>query len=96
MSKPFDLHVGINYSGAETPTSRMANLQVYAVVGGSGTESGDDARRSRGLHWNWTRQEIAEWLIGLANSRRRFYVGIDHAFSFPVGYFERYKLKDWE
>ena len=36
-----------------------------------------------GQHWNWSRREIAEWLIALAKSGRRFLAGIDHAFGFP-------------
>ena len=27
----FDLYLGIDYSGAQTPTSRLNNLQVYAA-----------------------------------------------------------------
>ena len=30
----FDLHIGIDYSGRETPTSRTPTLQVYAATGG--------------------------------------------------------------
>lgn len=45
--------------------------------------------------WNWTRQEIAEWLIEQARSGERFIVGIDHGFSFPISYFQRHKLTSW-
>lgn len=45
---------------------------------------------------NWTRREIASWLQGLLESEERIVVGIDHAFSFPISYFERYHLDDWE
>lgn len=45
--------------------------------------------------WNWTRQEITEWLIQQARSDKRFIAGIDHGFSFPLSYFERYKLTSW-
>jgi hypothetical protein len=30
----FDLYVGIDYSGAETPTTRSSHLQVYAAKTG--------------------------------------------------------------
>ena len=30
----FQLHIGIDYSGAQTPTSRLAGLQVYAATTG--------------------------------------------------------------
>ncbi len=92
----FQTHIGIDYSGAGTPTSRTANLQVYAVVGGQGPESVTTPAATGTQHWNWTRQEIAGWLIDLATTGERFIAGIDHAFSFPISYFERYGLKDWD
>jgi len=78
------MHVGIVYSGAGTPTSRAANLQVYTVVGGRGPERVATPAATGDQHWNWTRQEIADWLINLANTGERFIAGIDHAFSFPI------------
>ena len=92
----FDLHIGIDYSGAGTPTSRTAGLQVYAVVGGGGPERVTTPVVAAGQHWNWTRQEIAAWMIDLAKTDERFVAGIDHAFGFPISYFERYGLKDWD
>jgi hypothetical protein len=92
----FEAHIGIDYSGAGTPTSRTAHLQVYAVIGGRGPEPVKTPAATGGLHWNWSRKEIAHWLIGWARSGRRFIAGIDHAFSFPASYFERYKLKGWD
>jgi hypothetical protein len=92
----FDLHVGVNYSGAGTPTSRSAQLQVYAVAGGRGPGPMTTPAAPEGQRWNWNRREIAEWLIDLAESGTRFIAGIDHAFSVPIAYFERYRLKDWD
>jgi hypothetical protein len=92
----FDLHVGINYSGAGTPTSRSAPLQVYAVAGGRGPEPVRTPVAPEGQHWNWTRRETADWLIDLARSDQSFIAGIDHAFGFPIAYFERYGLKGWD
>lgn len=67
----FDLHIGIDYSGAQTPTSRLSALQVYAATQGLPeritTPAAPDTER-----WNWTRQEIAEWLIDHARSGVRF------------------------
>jgi hypothetical protein len=92
----FDLHVGINYSGAGTPTSRSAPLQVYAVAGGRVPEPVTTPAAPDGQRWNWSRREIAGWLIDLAKSGTRYIAGIDHAFSFPIVDFERYGLKDWD
>lgn len=50
---------------------------------------------TNGKPWNWTRKEITEYLIGLACEGVRFVAGIDHGFSLPVSYFERYGLKTW-
>lgn len=90
----FNLHIGIDYSGAETPTSRLAGLQVYAATAGV-PERVTTPAAPESKTWNWTRQEIAEWLIEQARSSQRFLAGIDHAFSFPMSYFQRYKIKSW-
>jgi hypothetical protein len=91
----FDMHIGIDYSGAGAPTSRMAQLQVYAVTEGREPEPLRTPAAPEDQRWNWSRKEIAEWLIGQARSGTRFVAGIDHAFSFPLSYFERYKLTGW-
>ena len=91
----FDLHIGIDYSGRETPTARTPALQVYAsfdteeprrILSPSSTEK---------TFKNWCRKEIAEWLIEQAKKNITFIAGIDHGFSFPISYFERYRLKSW-
>jgi hypothetical protein len=44
----------------------------------------------------WTRRGLAEWLVALLSDGVPTIVGIDHAFSFPRAYFERYQLPlDW-
>jgi hypothetical protein len=91
----FDLHIGIDYSGRETPTSRTPALQVYAV---SGEEEPMAIRPRNALprsNRNWCRKEIAEWLIEQGKSGRRFIAGIDHGFSFPLSYFKKYNLQTW-
>lgn len=57
----FDLHIGIDYSGAQTPTSRLAGLQVYATTGLPERITTPAAPQSKS--WNWTRREIADWLV---------------------------------
>src|SRR3954467_9390200 len=92
----FDLHVGINDSGAGTPTSRSAQLQVYAVAEGGGPGPVTTPAAPEGQRWNWNRREIAEWLIDVAKSGTRSIAGIDHAFSFPTSYLVRYGLEGWD
>ena len=44
----------------------------------------------------WTRRGIAEWLVERLSENQPTLVGIDHGFSFPLAYFERYGLPhDW-
>ena len=101
---PFDYFVGIDYSGAETPTARRKALQVYAAVPGRlpervATPAIATARAAGVTGYSlpryWTRKEIAQWLIGRVEADETFIAGIDHGFSFPDSYFQRYGLKDW-
>jgi hypothetical protein len=91
---PFDLYIGINYSGAETATSRLPSLRVFAA-GDTDPSPVTTPAAPAGEKRNWSRREIADWLIAQARSRQRFVAGIDHAFSFPTAYFGRYRLSDW-
>ncbi len=96
MSAEFDLFVGIDYSGARSPTCRLRELQVYAAKPGSQPEKVCSPVSSNSkVPWNWTRAEIAAHLIDLARQGVRYIAGVDHGFSFPVEYFERYRLKSW-
>lgn len=91
----FDLYIGIDYSGAEKPTSRLKGLQVYAAMDGMPKRVPAPAA-PEGRHWNWCRMEIAEWLVEHARSDTRFIAGLDHGFSFPQSYFKRYGLTSWD
>jgi hypothetical protein len=90
----FDSYIGIDYSGASTPTTRLGTLQVYAAIDGEPQPVTTPAAPA-GKRWNWTRAEIAAWLVAQAQSGRSFLAGIDHGFSFPTGYFERFQLESW-
>jgi len=92
----FDLFIGIDYSGAETATSRLKGLQVYAARPGQQPEKQfSPAVSNNGQRYNWSRKEIATWLTDLANQNVRYVAGIDHGFSFPQTYFDRYQLTSW-
>jgi hypothetical protein len=85
----FDRYIGIDYSGAKTPKSSLKGLRVYmADRNGASTEVPPPAS----LHRYWTRSEIAEWLVARLLERQRTLVGIDHGFSFPMMYFDKYHL----
>jgi len=92
----FDMHIGIDYSGRDTPLSRTPGLQVYASFDKAEPRPIRTLKAPNGANWNWCRKEIAEWLIDRARSQVTFIAGIDHGFAFPVSYFQRYNLKTWE
>ena len=93
----FDRFIGIDYSGAETPTSRLKGLQVYAAqAGGSSVEPWHCPKVSNnGQRVNWTRREVAERLLQEVKQGTRFLAGIDHGFAMPMSYFARYGLQTW-
>lgn len=92
----FELYVGIDYSGAGLPESRQAGLQVYEVrPGGMCEQRPSPAAVAAGAFRNWTRVEVGATLHELATQGVQFLAGIDHAFSFPFSYFERYGLNSW-
>lgn len=50
----------------------------------------------QGPRKHWRRRGVAEWLVSQLLGEKPTLVGIDHAFSFPRRYFEKYGLPlDW-
>ena len=74
----FQRYIGIDYSGAKTPTSGLKSLQVYEA---------DHQALPRpvlpllGPPRYWTRRGIAQWLNEQLLNGKPALVGIDHAFS---------------
>ena len=93
----FDCYIGIDYSGAETPTSRLRGLQVYAARAGAADAQpwNSPTPSNNGQRVNWTRREVAARLLQEIDKGTRFLAGIDHGFSMPVSYFARYGLESW-
>lgn len=89
----FDRYIGIDYSGAQTSTSSLNGLRIYLA-----DQSAVPCEEwpPRNSHKYWTRLGIAKWLVTQVSGEKPLLVGIDHAFSFPVKYFERHRLQhDW-
>ena len=93
MSAAFERYIGIDYSGAETCESSLKGLRVYMA---------DHASEPREVapppspRKNWTRKALAHWLVERLSDPPATLVGIDHGFSFPLRYFEKYDLPlDW-
>ena len=81
----FDLFLGIDYSGAQTPASRLPALQVFAARGSDAAceKWFSPAASNNGKPCNWTRAEIARTLLDQARQGVRFLAGIDHGL-FPA------------
>lgn len=93
MKGAFNRYVGIDYSGAETCTSGLKGLRVYAADHSSDPS---EIAPPTGHRRYWTRKGIAEWLVERLSEESPTLVGIDHGFSFPLQYFEKYGLPhDW-
>jgi hypothetical protein len=89
----FDGYIGIDYSGAETPTSSLKGLRVYKA---DRTSPPLEVQPPPSPRKYWTRRGIAEWLIERLSEDQPKLVGIDHGFSFPLQYFENHRLPlDW-
>ena len=85
----FTRYLGIDYSGAGTIDSPLPGLRVY-----SATPSSDpiEIRPPKPKQKHWTRQSLAHWLATELLDGPATLVGIDHAFSFPLPYFEKNKV----
>ncbi|NMC74205.1 MAG: hypothetical protein GYA56_07590 [Geobacteraceae bacterium] len=89
----FERYIGIDYSGAETPISSLKGLSVYMADRASLPVEVPPPPSPRKY---WTRKGLAEWLVQRLREDRPTLVGIDHAFSFPLRYFEVHHLPpDW-
>ncbi len=87
--RTFDQHIGIDYSGAATPISSLKGLRVYIATRELPPIEVLPPPSPRKY---WTRRGIAEWLVERLSEDRPTLVGIDHAFSFPLRYFDTYHL----
>lgn len=89
----FRRYVGVDYSGAKTPSCGLPGLRVYVATAG---REPVEVSPPRGGSKHWSRRGVAEWLIQLLSDDERTIVGIDHGFSFPLQYFQRHGLAlDW-
>lgn len=89
----FEAYIGIDYSGAKHSLSRIKGLQVSkATVDVEPMKVESPAGRTR----NWCRQEIAHWCLAQFNGDAPVIIGIDHGFSFPLNYMQRYRIGSWD
>ena len=89
----FTRHIGIDYSGAETATSRLRGLQVFeSRLGPKPAKIGTPTAGAK----NWTRLEVAQYCAQALEADEPVIIGIDHAFSFPLTYMDRYGITSWD
>jgi hypothetical protein len=81
----FERYIGIDYSGAQTPTSSLKGLRVYMADRSSLPVEVQPPPSPRKY---WARRGIAEWLVERLSEDWATIVGMDHGFSFPLKYFE--------
>ncbi len=89
-NRAFACYIGIDYSGAKTPTASLRGLRVYLA---EGDEPPVEVAPPASPRKYWTRRGIAEWLVERLAEDAPALVGIDHGFSFPLRYFEAHGLK---
>lgn len=89
----FSRHIGIDYSGAQTPESRLKGLQVYESRNG---ETPERISTPTAGAKNWTRLEVAQFCASSIDSGDPVIIGIDHAFSFPMSYMQRFGIETWD
>jgi hypothetical protein len=89
----FSRYLGVDYSGAATPTRSLPGLRVYRA----GPEQDPaEVLPVSGARKYFTRRGLAEWLVEELREGPPALVGIDHGFSFPVRYFEAHGIPhDW-
>lgn len=84
----FHTHIGIDYSGAATPETRLPGIRISTARGGT-------LAPDKGGHWS--RRAAAEWLLEELQKPEPAIVGIDHGFSFPLAWFDaRGVAKNWD
>ena len=84
--------IGIDYSGAQTPTASLKGLRVYRAEGDGPPAEVHPPPSPRKY---WTRKGVAHWLVERLAEDTPTLVGIDHGFSFPLRYFEVHGLEPY-
>src|SRR5260370_30893373 len=86
-------YMGIDYSAESTAEASLKEIRAYAATG---LPEPQEVAPPVGLRKYWSRRGIASWLCGELLKGPATIVGMDHAFSFPLAYFEKHGLPlDW-
>lgn len=82
MNPSFERYIGIDYSGAETPTSSLKGLRISVADLLTAPQEIQPPPSPRKY---WTRRGIAEWLVGRLSEEPLTLIGMDHGFSGATG-----------
>jgi hypothetical protein len=85
----FARYVGIDYSGAKTPTSSLKGLRIYRATRDTMPA---EVFPPPGPRKYWTRRGVADWLLATLLEDCPTVVGIDHNLSLPEAYFEAHGI----
>lgn len=90
----FQRYIGVDYSGAEVATASLKGLRIYMADRDSAPT---EVLPPPGPKRYWTRQGVAHWLVEQLSTGPSAIVGIDHGFSFPLAYFDRFRVsREWD
>ena len=84
-------HIGIDYSGAGSPKSPQTGIRVFESAGGIRPTEQKLASGN-----NWSRQDVASYLLSELSASIPVIIGIDHGFSYPDSSFTQNNLKNWD
>ncbi len=99
----FHTYIGIDYSGADTPDSRIKGLAVavasqnepFQLQAPPSDPRFKPERESQASLWS--RRAVYRWLLQeLHTSQQRIIVGLDHGLSYPLQQLERLGLSNWD
>src|SRR2546423_15033739 len=77
----FGRYIGIDYSGARTPTASLKGLRVYLAEGDAPPVEVAPPPSPRKY---WSRCRIAEWLVERLANDAPTLIGIDHGFQWGM------------
>ncbi len=85
----FNRYIGVDYSGAQTPTSSLPGLRLFTA---RRDQSPREILPPPSPRKYWTRRGLAGWLADELETGPPAIIGIDHAFSFPMEYFTAHSV----
>ena len=88
----FDEYIGIDYSGRGQPTQSTSAIQVCLAQGKGSPSLVTNPSSIK----NWSRKDLAQWLLDTLSDGNPRIVGIDHAFSFPQSFLDAKRCKNWD